>query len=61
MGTEHTKKRLHDLLYESEFVDISSGERDQRKTYRAVRRRQLRAAELRLRRGNAMKKKLGIK
>ena len=61
MGKEHTKLRLDDLLIDPEFVDISSGKQDARKTFRAVRKRQLRQAELRVRREYALRKKLGIK
>ena len=55
--------RLHDVLTDSEFRDTSSQSqtKDARKQFRAVRKRQIRDAELRIRRQHALRKKLGIK
>ena len=61
MGKVHAKLKLDDLLIDPEFVDITSGKQDARKTFRAVRKRQLRQAELRMRREHALRKKLGLK
>jgi len=61
MGKGHAKLRLSSLLVDSEFIDIASGKQDARKTFRAVRKRQMREAELRMRRAYALRKKLGIK
>lgn len=63
MGKVHTKMRLHDVLTDSEFTDTSSQSqsKDARKQFRAVRKRQIRDAELRIRRQHALRKKLGIK
>jgi hypothetical protein len=56
-----TKMRLRDPALDPEFPDISNDSQDARKKYRAVRKRQLRSAELRIRREYAIRKKLGIK
>ena len=65
MGKVHTKMRLHDVLNDSEYVDTSSQgqsqSQDARKRFRAVRKRKIRDAELRIRRQYALRKKLGIK
>jgi hypothetical protein len=61
MGKVHTKMRLDDVLLDSEFIETSSQSEDMRKKFRAVRKRQVREAELRIRREHAMRKKLGIK
>jgi len=46
---------------ESDFVHIPAGRRDIRKTMQAIRKKQLRAAELRMRRAHNLRKKLGMK
>lgn len=61
MSKVKTKMRLRDPLFDSEFPDTSNDGQDARKKYRAVRKRQLRSAELRIRREHAIRKKLGIK
>jgi len=61
MGKVHTKMRLHDVLTDSELTDTSSQSQDARKQFRAVRKRKIRDAELRIRRQHALRKKLGIK
>lgn len=61
MGKVHTKMRLHDVLNDSEYVDTPGQSQDVRKQFRAVRKRKVRDAELRIRRQHALRKKLGIK
>lgn len=63
MGKVPTKMRLHDVLTDSEFIDTASQNQSQdaRKRFRAARKRQIRDAELRIRRQYALRKKLGIK
>lgn len=52
---------MNDPLIDLEFIEVSSSKQDARRTYRALRKRQLREAELRMRRAYALRKKLGIK
>jgi hypothetical protein len=61
MSKVKTKMRLLDPLFDPDFPDVSNDSQDARKKYRAVRKRQLRSAELRIRREYAIRKKLGIK
>jgi len=61
MGKGHTKLKLHRLPIDPEFVDIARAKQDARKSFRAERKRQMRKAELRMRREYALTKKLGIK
>lgn len=63
MGKVQVKMRLDDVLTDSESIEPSSQRQSQdaRKQFRAVRKRQMRDAELRIRRQHALRKKLGIK
>jgi len=53
--------KLHRLPIDPEYVDIARAKQDARKSFRAERKRQMRKAELRMRREYALTKKLGIK
>jgi len=61
MGKVDKKAVLDEAQLDSEFIDTSSKSQDLRKKFRAVRKRQVREAELRIRREHATRKKLGIK
>ena len=61
MGKVNKNTRLDDVRLDPEFIQTSSQSQDLRKKFRAVRKRQIREAELRIRREHATRKKLGIK
>ncbi|MBE0627089.1 MAG: hypothetical protein IH606_20005 [Burkholderiales bacterium] len=61
MSKGRTRMWLHQILLDPDFIDRWSDRKDVRKTFRAVRKRRLREAELQIRRDHALKKKFGIK
>ena len=61
LAIQHMKKKLEALLLDAPFIETASDRRDGRERFRTMRKRQLRAGKLRVRREYALKKKLGIR